>query len=84
MSLVSRTLRSMSEANGYNAEERVKLMELLWDCRGSEFGGQHELYESSYGGSTVGNPPHCLFGRRPPATPIASMDLPRSAWQSTP
>jgi 4-hydroxyphenylacetate 3-monooxygenase len=37
-------------SNGYTAEERVKLMKLLWDSIGSEFGGRHELYERNYFG----------------------------------
>ena len=42
-------------SNGYNAEDRVKLMKLLWDSIGSEFGSRHELYEINYAGSTDEN-----------------------------
>jgi hypothetical protein len=42
--------------------ERVKLMKLLWDCLGTEFGGRHELYEINYGGSTEEIRRYCLFG----------------------
>jgi 4-hydroxyphenylacetate 3-monooxygenase len=49
-------------SNGYKAEERVKLLKLLWDCIGSEFGGRHELYEINYGGSTEEIRRYCLFG----------------------
>jgi aromatic ring hydroxylase len=38
-------------SNGVDAVERVKLMKLLWDAVGSEFGGRHELYERNYGGN---------------------------------
>ena len=38
-------------SNGYDAESRVKLMKLMWDCVGTEFGGRHELYERNYGGN---------------------------------
>jgi 4-hydroxyphenylacetate 3-monooxygenase len=38
-------------SNGYGAEERIKLMKLLWDAIGSEFGGRHELYERNYFGN---------------------------------
>jgi 4-hydroxyphenylacetate 3-monooxygenase len=38
-------------SNGYDAVERVKLMKLLWDAVGSEFGGRHELYERNYAGN---------------------------------
>src|SRR6266704_4664588 len=49
-------------SNGYQAEERVKLLKLLWDCLASEFGGRHELYEINYGGSTEEIRRYCLFG----------------------
>jgi aromatic ring hydroxylase len=49
-------------SNGYSAEERVKLMKLLWDSIGSEFGSRHELYEINYGGSTEEIRRYCLFG----------------------
>ena len=38
-------------SNGYSAEDRVKLMKLMWDAIGTEFGGRHELYERNYFGS---------------------------------
>ena len=31
-------------SNNYAAEERIKLMKLLWDAMGTEFGGRHALY----------------------------------------
>lgn len=37
---------------GVSAEERVKLLKMIWDAIGSEFGGRHELYEINYGGNT--------------------------------
>lgn len=38
-------------SNGVDAVERVKLMKLIWDSVGSEFGGRHELYERNYSGN---------------------------------
>ena len=38
-------------SNGYSAEQRVKVMKLMWDAIGSEFGGRHELYERHYFGN---------------------------------
>ncbi len=38
-------------SNNYDAIERVKLMKLMWDAMGSEFGGRHELYERNYFGN---------------------------------
>ena len=52
----------MRGSNGYNAEDRVKLLKLLWDAIGSEFGGRHELYEINYGGSTEEIRRYVLFG----------------------
>jgi 4-hydroxyphenylacetate 3-monooxygenase len=38
-------------SNGYGAEERVKLMKLMWDAVGTEFAGRHALYERNYFGN---------------------------------
>lgn len=38
-------------SNGVDAEDRVKLMKLMWDAIGTEFGGRHELYERNYFGN---------------------------------
>jgi 4-hydroxyphenylacetate 3-monooxygenase len=38
-------------SNGYGAVDRIKLMKLLWDSIGTEFGGRHELYERNYSGN---------------------------------
>jgi 4-hydroxyphenylacetate 3-monooxygenase len=38
-------------SNGYDAVSRIKVMKLLWDAIGSEFGGRHELYERNYAGN---------------------------------
>lgn len=34
-----------------SAEDRVKLLKMVWDAIGSEFGGRHELYEINYAGN---------------------------------
>ncbi|MGD2168121.1 MAG: 4-hydroxyphenylacetate 3-hydroxylase N-terminal domain-containing protein [Gammaproteobacteria bacterium] len=52
----------MRGSNGYTAEDRSKLMKLLWDCIGSEFGARHELYEINYSGSTEEIRRYALFG----------------------
>ena len=54
--------RYMRGSNGYTAEQRIKLMKLLWDCLGTEFGARHELYEINYGGSTEEIRRYALFG----------------------
>ncbi len=38
-------------SNGYTAVDRVKLLKLLWDAIGTEFGSRHELYERNYAGN---------------------------------
>jgi 4-hydroxyphenylacetate 3-monooxygenase len=38
-------------SNGYDAVDRVKLMKLMWDAVGTEFGCRHELYERNYFGN---------------------------------
>lgn len=38
-------------SGGADAVERVKVMKMLWDAIGTEFGGRHELYEINYIGS---------------------------------
>jgi 4-hydroxyphenylacetate 3-monooxygenase len=43
--------RFVRGSNGYDSVERVKLMKLIWDAVGSEFGGRHELYERNYAGN---------------------------------
>lgn len=34
-----------------SAEDRIKLLKLVWDAIGTEFGGRHELYERNYSGN---------------------------------
>jgi 4-hydroxyphenylacetate 3-monooxygenase len=41
-------------SGGVPAVDRVKLMKLLWDAVGTEFGGRHELYERNYLGNDEG------------------------------
>jgi 4-hydroxyphenylacetate 3-monooxygenase len=38
-------------SGGIDYKERIKVMKLLWDAIGSEFGARHELYEMNYSGS---------------------------------
>lgn len=41
-------------SNDIEGVDRVKLMKLLWDAVGTEFGGRHELYERNYSGNHEG------------------------------
>ncbi|TCP30864.1 4-hydroxyphenylacetate 3-monooxygenase oxygenase component [Scopulibacillus darangshiensis] len=41
-------------SGGVSAEERVKVMKLIWDAIGTEFGGRNELYEINYAGNHEG------------------------------
>lgn len=43
--------RYVRGSNGIGHVERIKIMKLLWDAIGSEFGARHELYELNYAGS---------------------------------
>ena len=38
-------------SNGRTGEDRIKVMKLIWDAMGTEFGGRHELYERNYSGN---------------------------------
>jgi len=38
-------------SEGTDAVHRIKLMKLLWDAIGTEFGSRHELYERNYAGA---------------------------------
>jgi 4-hydroxyphenylacetate 3-monooxygenase len=43
--------RYVRGSNGIGYRERIKIMKLLWDAIGTEFGGRHELYEMNYAGN---------------------------------
>ncbi|MET0487207.1 MAG: 4-hydroxyphenylacetate 3-hydroxylase N-terminal domain-containing protein [Candidatus Rokuibacteriota bacterium] len=43
--------RYLRGSDGSDAATRTKLMKLLWDAMGTEFGGRHELYERNYAGA---------------------------------
>ncbi|HEX2654643.1 MAG TPA: 4-hydroxyphenylacetate 3-hydroxylase N-terminal domain-containing protein [Xanthobacteraceae bacterium] len=43
--------RFVRGSNGIDYKERIKIMKLLWDAVGTEFGGRHELYERNYAGN---------------------------------
>jgi 4-hydroxyphenylacetate 3-monooxygenase len=40
--------RYVRGSNGIDYKQRIKVMKLLWDAIGSEFGARHELYELNY------------------------------------
>jgi len=43
--------RYVRGSNGIDYKERIKVMKMLWDAVGTEFGARHELYEMNYAGS---------------------------------
>ena len=43
--------RYVRGSNGIDYKERIRIMKLLWDAIGTEFGARHELYEMNYSGS---------------------------------
>ena len=62
----------------------IKLMKLLWDAIGTEFGGRHELYERNYAGNheTIRCPDAGRWRSRS-GLAAASRASPSSAWPST-
>ncbi|MCX6462090.1 MAG: Pyoverdin chromophore biosynthetic protein pvcC [Pseudonocardiales bacterium] len=46
--------RYLRGSGGAEAVDRVKVLKLLWDAVGTEFGGRHELYERNYAGNHEG------------------------------
>ncbi|TWI54718.1 4-hydroxyphenylacetate 3-hydroxylase family protein [Halalkalibacter nanhaiisediminis] len=38
-------------SNNIDAVEKIKVIKLLWDAIGTEYGGRHELYERNYSGN---------------------------------
>lgn len=40
--------RYLRGSNGKSAIDRSRIMKMLWDAVGSEFGGRHDLYEQNY------------------------------------
>lgn len=53
--------RYVRGSNGVVAIDRVKLLKLLWDAIGTEFGGRHELYERHYAGDPEGVRMHTMM-----------------------
>jgi len=51
-------------SNGIGYRERIKIMKLLWDAVGTEFGGRHELYEMNYAGNHEEIRMQCMFNAR--------------------
>jgi 4-hydroxyphenylacetate 3-monooxygenase len=43
--------RYVRGSHGIDYKQRIKVMKLLWDAIGTEFGGRHELYERNYAGN---------------------------------
>jgi 4-hydroxyphenylacetate 3-monooxygenase len=51
-------------SNNIDYRERIKIMKLLWDAIGTEFGGRHELYEINYAGNHEDIRIQALFNAR--------------------
>ncbi|MGE0733301.1 MAG: 4-hydroxyphenylacetate 3-hydroxylase family protein [Alphaproteobacteria bacterium] len=62
--------RYLRGSGGVDAVERVKLMKLLWDAIGTEFGARHELYEINYSGSHEEIRRYALFGAMATGTDV--------------
>ena len=61
----------------------MKLLKLLWDSLGTEFGGRHELYEINYGGSTEEIRRYCLFGAQASGNADRFKGFAENAWPNT-
>ena len=71
-------------SNGYSAVERVKLMKLMWDAIGTEFGGRHELYERNYFGNHESiRFETLLVAEAMGQTHQSTRALPSNAWPNT-
>ena len=61
----------------------MKLLKILWDAIGTEFGGRHELYERNY----AGNYQNIRLGNLPAAVATGDVDRVRKfidpSWRST-
>jgi 4-hydroxyphenylacetate 3-monooxygenase len=55
-------------SNNIGYRERIKIMKLLWDAIGTEFGGRHELYEINYAGNHEDIRIQALFNARTTGT----------------
>jgi 4-hydroxyphenylacetate 3-monooxygenase len=75
--------RFVRGSNGYDAVDRVKLMKLMWDAVGSEFGGRHELYERNYAGNHENIRVEVLLSATASGQASNSRASPTSAWPST-
>jgi 4-hydroxyphenylacetate 3-monooxygenase len=60
---------------GIEYKERIKIMKLLWDAIGTEFGGRHELYEMNYAGNHEDIRIQCLWNARSAGTLDAMIGL---------
>jgi 4-hydroxyphenylacetate 3-monooxygenase len=67
--------RFVRGANGIGHRERIKIMKLLWDAIGSEFGGRHELYERNYAGNHENARVELLIGAKMDGTVDAMKGL---------
>jgi 4-hydroxyphenylacetate 3-monooxygenase len=56
--------RYLRGSGGADAVERVKVMKLLWDAVGTEFGGRHELYERNYAGNHENTRSELLYAQQ--------------------
>jgi hypothetical protein len=70
-------------SDGYASVDRAKVMKLLRDALGSEFGGRHELYERNYAGNSEDTRRMVLSSAVAGGAPGGSPAWPSSAWPST-
>ena len=70
-------------SNNIGYRERIKIMKLLWDAIGTEFGGRHELYEINYAGNHEDIRIQALFNARSAGSYDKMDALADHAWPTT-
>ena len=70
-------------SNDIGYRERIKIMKLLWDAIGTEFGGRHELYEINYAGNHEDIRIQALFNARSNGAYDRMIALADHAWPTT-
>ncbi len=70
-------------SNGYKAEERVKLLKLLWDCLAASSAAATSFTRSTTAAQPRKSGATACSAPKPPAMPTSSRASPRNAWPNT-
>ena len=75
--------RYVRGSHGIGYRERIKIMKLLWDAIGTEFGGRHELYEMNYAGNHEDIRIQAMWNARSSGALDGMVALASNAWLNT-